>query len=86
MTTSNTTPITDLGTALSSSIRVEILLAATLSPRPVGALAEEVGITQSTASYHIAALLRAGLISVREDGARHIVEGCYREIRVALVS
>ena len=84
--TNNIKVINDLGAALSSSTRVSILRLVTISPMPVGALAKVVGIAQSTASYHVSSLIRAGLVSVREDGARRVVQGRYRGLRVALVS
>jgi len=82
MTQSN---VTDLGSALSSHRRVSILMAVSKSPHTVGALAKVLGVAQSTASFHLAQLLRAGLINVLEEGTEHIVTGNFTEIRIRLV-
>lgn len=83
MTTINT-GLLDLGAALSCETRVKLLLAVSERPLPVGELARLLGVAQSTCSHHVEALVRARLIEVRPEGARHLVHGTVSEIRVAL--
>lgn len=40
--------------------------------RPVGEIADEVGLSQQTASHHLRVLRSAGLVSETRDGTRHL--------------
>ena len=78
------TNVTDLGSALSSPRRVAMLLAVSKSPHTVGALAKVLGVAQSTASYHVAQLLQAGLVCIRDEGTEHIINATCGEVRIRL--
>lgn len=63
---------------LASPVRVQVL--ALLGERAevsVMELANEVGLAQSTVSYHVSRLLEAGLVRVRRDGRWHFVSRLY---------
>ncbi|SED89023.1 ArsR/SmtB family transcription factor [Ruania alba] len=42
------------------------------APRPVGAIAEEVGLSQQTTSHHLGVLRSAGLATGTRDGTKHL--------------
>ena len=42
------------------------------APQPVGAIADEVGLSQQTTSHHLGVLRRAGLAVGTRDGTRHL--------------
>jgi DNA-binding transcriptional ArsR family regulator len=58
--------------ALADGNRRAILRVIRSSPQPVGAIAEEVGLSQQTASHHLGVLRRAGLAVGTREGARHL--------------
>ncbi|HLR96818.1 MAG TPA: metalloregulator ArsR/SmtB family transcription factor [Jiangellaceae bacterium] len=68
-------PVVDLDLtlrALADSNRRAILALVRNGPRPVGEIAEEVGLSQQTASHHLSVLHSAGLASRTKDGTRHL--------------
>ena len=58
--------------ALADGNRREILRAIRSEPRPVGAIAEEVGLSQQTTSHHLGVLRKAGLAVGAREGTRHL--------------
>lgn len=58
--------------ALADGNRREILRVIRTDPQPVGAVADEVGLSQQTTSHHLGVLRRAGLAVSRRDGTRHL--------------
>ncbi|MFT4231592.1 MAG: metalloregulator ArsR/SmtB family transcription factor [Leucobacter sp.] len=58
--------------ALADGNRRAILRAIRSEPRPVGEIAEEVGLSQQTASHHLGVLSRAGLAAGTREGTRHL--------------
>lgn len=68
-------PGTDLDLALralADANRRAILTAIRSEPRPVGFIAEEVGLSQQTTSHHLGVLRAAGLATGTRDGTRHL--------------
>ena len=68
-------PVVDLDLALralADSNRRAILAVVRGGPRPVGRIAEEVGLSQQATSHHLAVLRSAGLASRAKDGTRHL--------------
>ncbi len=68
-------PATDLDMALralADANRRAILTAIRSEPRPVGLIAEEVGLSQQTTSHHLGVLRAAGLATGTRDGTRHL--------------
>lgn len=80
----NTPTITELGQAISSTVRVDILTLVSERRMTIGELAQKLNLSQSTTSYHTGILLQAGLVRIHEVGCRHAVEGVFDEIRVPL--
>ncbi|MFT4230627.1 MAG: metalloregulator ArsR/SmtB family transcription factor [Microbacterium sp.] len=58
--------------ALADGNRRAILRAIRSAPRPVGAIAEDVGLSQQTTSHHLGVLRRAGLAVGTREGTRHL--------------
>lgn len=58
--------------ALADANRRAILVAIRSGPRPVGAVAEEVGLSQQTTSHHLGVLRTAGLATSSRHGTRHL--------------
>lgn len=58
--------------ALADANRRAILAVVRSGPRPVGQIAEELGLSQQTTSHHLGVLRAAGLASRRRDGTRHL--------------
>lgn len=58
--------------AIADAHRRTILQAIRSAPRTVGAIAEEVGLSQQTTSHHLGVLRRAGLAIDTRDGTRHL--------------
>lgn len=58
--------------ALADGNRRAILRVIRSVPRPVGVVAEQVGLSQQTASHHLRALHKAGLATVTADRTRHL--------------
>lgn len=58
--------------ALASPARRRVLQLVRDEARPVGELAEELGVSQPAVSQHLAVLRDAGLVSVRVDGRRRL--------------
>ena len=58
--------------ALGDANRRAILHVVRDGPRPVGAVADEVGLSQQTTSHHLGVLREAGLVVGRRDGTRHL--------------
>lgn len=68
-------PVPDLDQALralADANRRAILSVVRAGPRPVGQIAEAVGLSQQTASHHLGVLRAAGLASSTRDGTRHL--------------
>lgn len=58
--------------ALADGNRRAILRAIRSAPRPVGAIAEELGLSQQTTSHHLGVLHQAGLAVGTRAGTRHL--------------
>lgn len=58
--------------ALADSNRRAILDVVRKGPRPVGQIAEEVGLSQQTTSHHLGVLRSAGLATSTRQGTRHL--------------
>lgn len=58
--------------ALADTNRRAILAAIRSGPRSVGFIAEEVGLSQQTASHHLGVLRVAGLATGTREGTRHL--------------
>lgn len=58
--------------ALADADRRAILAAVRSGPRPVGELAEEVGLSQQATSHHLRVLRAAGLADGTREGTRHL--------------
>lgn len=58
--------------ALADPNRRAILAVVRGGPRPVGRIAEELGLSQQTASHHLRVLRDAGLAHETRDGTRHL--------------
>lgn len=58
--------------ALADANRRAILTAIRAEPRPVGAIAEQVGLSQQATSHHLGVLHDAGLATGARDGTRHL--------------
>lgn len=58
--------------ALADANRRAILATVRNSPRAVGQIAEEVGLSQQTTSHHLGVLLSSGLANRTKDGTRHL--------------
>lgn len=58
--------------ALADGNRRAILRSIRAVPRPVGAIADEVGLSQQTTSHHLGVLRTAGLAIGTRDGTRHL--------------
>lgn len=58
--------------ALADGNRREILSVIRSSPQPVGAIAEQTGLSQQTASHHLRVLRTAGLAASTREGTRHL--------------
>ncbi|MEZ5085948.1 MAG: metalloregulator ArsR/SmtB family transcription factor [Tessaracoccus sp.] len=68
-----TAPDLDLALrALADGNRRAILRVIRSAPQPVGAIAEEVGLSQQTTSHHLGVLRKAGLAVGTRDGTRHL--------------
>lgn len=67
--------VTDLDLALralADGNRRAILRVIRSEPQPVGAIAEEVGLSQQTTSHHLGVLRKAGLAAGTKEGTRHL--------------
>lgn len=58
--------------ALADANRRAILTAIRAEPRPVGSIAERVGLSQQTTSHHLGVLRGAGLATSTSEGTRHL--------------
>jgi DNA-binding transcriptional ArsR family regulator len=58
--------------ALADANRRAILSAIRAQPRPVGSIAEQVGLSQQTTSHHLGVLRNAGLATGAREGTRHL--------------
>jgi DNA-binding transcriptional ArsR family regulator len=58
--------------ALADGNRRAILGVIRSSPRPVGELADDVGLSQQAASHHLRVLRTAGLVTETRVGVRHL--------------
>lgn len=58
--------------ALADANRRAILSSIRTEPRPVGSIAEQVGLSQQTTSHHLGVLRRAGLVAGTRAGTRHL--------------
>lgn len=68
-----TAPDLDLALrALADGNRRAILRVIRSAPQHVGAIAEEVGLSQQTTSHHLGVLRKAGLAVGTRDGTRHL--------------
>lgn len=58
--------------ALADPNRRAILAVVRSEPRPVGLVADELGLSQQTTSHHLGVLRNAGLVTSTRDGTRHL--------------
>ncbi|MDN5852165.1 MAG: metalloregulator ArsR/SmtB family transcription factor [Actinomycetia bacterium] len=58
--------------ALADANRRAILSLIRTEPRPVGSVAEQVGLSQQAASHHLGVLRDAGLATRTREGTRHL--------------
>lgn len=58
--------------ALADANRRAVLAVIRSGPRPVGFIAEEVGLSQQTTSHHLGVLRAAGLATGAWEGTRHL--------------
>jgi DNA-binding transcriptional ArsR family regulator len=58
--------------ALADANRRAILAVVRSGPRPVGRIAEELGLSQQTTSHHLGVLRDAGLARSNRAGTRHL--------------
>lgn len=58
--------------ALADPNRRAILSVVRSGPRPVGEIAEALGLSQQTTSHHLGVLRAAGLTTSAKDGTRHL--------------
>lgn len=58
--------------ALADSNRRAILGVIRLAPQPVGAIAEQLSLSQQTTSHHLGVLQKAGLAVGTRNGTRHV--------------
>ncbi|RBP63639.1 ArsR family transcriptional regulator [Brevibacterium sanguinis] len=58
--------------ALADGNRRAILRVIRSAPQPVGVIAEELGLSQQTASHHLGVLRKAGLATSTREGTRHL--------------
>lgn len=58
--------------ALADGNRRAILRMIRTAPQPVGAIADETGLSQQTASHHLGVLRKAGLAVGTREGTRHL--------------
>lgn len=58
--------------ALADGNRRAILSVIRSAPQSVGAIAEEVGLSQQTTSHHLGVLQKAGLAAGTREGTRHL--------------
>lgn len=58
--------------ALADGNRRAILALIRSDPRPVGFIAEQLGLSQQTASHHLQVLAQAGLAASVREGTRHL--------------
>lgn len=58
--------------ALADGNRRAILGVIRSTPRPVGSVAEDVGLSQQATSHHLRVLRTAGLVTETRVGARHL--------------
>lgn len=58
--------------ALADDSRRAILDQVRERPRAVGEIAQEIELSQQAVSHHLAVLRRAGLVSERREGTRHL--------------
>ncbi|MFP5284032.1 MAG: ArsR/SmtB family transcription factor [Actinomycetes bacterium] len=68
-------PAPDLDQVLRALVdphRRAILAVVRFGPRPVGQIAEEVGLSQQTTSHHLGVLRAAGLTTSTREGTRHL--------------
>jgi DNA-binding transcriptional ArsR family regulator len=64
----------DVLAALADPTRRRLFESLALGPRPVGALAVELGVSQPAISQHLAVLRRAHLVRARAEGTRRYYE------------
>ena len=58
--------------ALADGNRRAILGVIRTTPRPVGEVAKDVGLSQQATSHHLRVLRTAGLVTETREGARHL--------------
>ncbi len=58
--------------ALADANRRAILAVVRAGPRPVGQIADELGLSQQTTSHHLGVLREAGLATSTREGTRHL--------------
>ncbi|ANY06123.1 ArsR/SmtB family transcription factor [Pseudonocardia sp. HH130630-07] len=58
--------------ALADGNRRSILRSIRSDPQPVGAIAEQLGLSQQTTSHHLGVLRKAGLVTGTREGTRHL--------------
>lgn len=78
--------LTNVGAALSSSVRVDMLHALGSGPMSMTALARAGGVSPATATHHVARLLEAGLVAVTPAWNRRLISLRAKELRLILAS
>ncbi len=71
-TVTGTAPLDAALRALADASRRTILNEVHKRPRAVGEIADEMKISQQAVSHHLSVLRRAGLVSERREGTRHL--------------
>lgn len=67
-------PFSNVVTALADPTRREIFERLAVRPQSVGALALELPISRPAVSQHLRVLKKAGLVSDRAEGAKHVYQ------------
>ncbi len=76
--------LTNVGAALSSPVRVNMLHAMGSGPKSMTALARAGGVSPATATHHVGKLLEAGLVEILPAWNRRLVSLRARELRLIL--
>lgn len=75
-----------VGLALSSELRLSLLHLLGERDCTIGEIAAELGVSQSTASYHVSVLADAGLVIHDTGGRRHFVRRKWPRVEIAFDS
>lgn len=67
----------NLGSTIGDTTRMVILYELGDGPKSVGQLAAKIGRSSATVSFHVSKLLNVGLVRVRRNGRRTLVQRDY---------